>query len=138
MAHRSFGTVRLAPEREPITFDFGLYGEETFTVVPEPSLGDCFDLADAPDPTPTNFLEASRACAKFIERMLAPEDRPRFRSALHRIPSSEAMVIVECATFIAEAVSGFPTEPPAPSSRGRKPTGTSSRQKQGTRPRSAA
>ena len=61
MTHRTFGAERLSPTRAPITFDFGIYGEETFTVVPETMLGDCFDLADVPDPTPTNDLEAARA-----------------------------------------------------------------------------
>jgi len=133
MAHRTFGAVRLSPEREPITFDFGLYGEEQFTVVPEPTLGDCFDLYDAPEPTPSNELEAARACARFIERMLRPEDRPRFRLALHRIPSTEAHVIIECAQYIAEAVSGFPTTPPDASSSGRPRTGTHSKSKPATR-----
>lgn len=136
MAHRTFGAVRLSAEREPLTFSFGLYGEESFTVVPEPMLGDVFDLADAPEPTPTNMLEASRACVRFIERMLHPDDKVRFRAALHRIPSSEAHVIVECATWIAEQVSGFPTRPPGGSSAGRVRTGSNSRPKSGGKPRS--
>jgi hypothetical protein len=136
VTHRSFGAVRLSPAREPITFDFGLYGEESFTVVPEPTLGDCFDLQDAPEPTPENALQAARACARFIERMLDPDDRARFRAALHRIPSPEAHVIVECASFIAEQVTSFPTVPPGPSSSGRRRTGASSRRKPGTPPRS--
>jgi len=127
MTHRTFGAERLSPTRAPITFDFGIYGEETFTVVPETMLGDCFDLADVPDPTPTNDLEAARACARFIERMLDLADRPRFKAALYRIPSSESMVIVDCATWIAGQVSGFPTRPPAGSSRGRGPTGRTSK-----------
>ena len=137
MAHRTFGAVRLAAEREPITFDFGIYGEETFTVVPEPSLGDCFDLYDAPEPTPENALEAARVLARFIERMLDPADRPRFQAALKRIPSSEAHVIIESATWIAEQVSGFPTVPPASSSGGRRRTGSSSKRKPAGRTRSA-
>jgi hypothetical protein len=136
MAHRTFGSVRLAPKREAITFDFGIYGEESFTVVPEPSLGDCFDLYDAPEPTPTNALEAARACAKFIERMLDPEDRPRFRETLHRIPSNEAHVIVEAASYIAEQVSGFPTQPSGGSSAGRPSTGKRSKSKPGGSTRS--
>ena len=50
--HQSFGTVRAGIEREPITFDFGIWGNEQFTVVPEPSLGDTIELYDAPEPTP--------------------------------------------------------------------------------------
>jgi hypothetical protein len=136
MAHRSFGAVRLAPPRDPITFDLGLYGEDRFTVVPEPSLGDCFDLYDAPEPTPTNMLESARILARFVRRMVDPADQPRFDAALRRIPSTEAHVIVEAATWIAEQVTGFPTTPPGGSSAGRQPTGNSSRRKSGGRPHS--
>lgn len=127
MAHRSFGAVRRATQREAITFDFGLYGEETFTVIPDPSLGDCIELHDAPEPTPTNMLESARLLARFIRRMLSPDDRARFDAALFRIPSSELSIVVECASWIAEQVSGFPTRPPGVSSSGRHRTGTSSK-----------
>lgn len=136
MGHRTFGAVRLAPPREPITFDFGLYGEERFTVVPEPSLGDCFDLHDAPEPTPTNMLESARILARFIRRMIAPEDQARYDQALHRIPSSECHVIVEAAAWIAEQVAGFPTTPSSGSPAGRQPTRNSSKPKSGGRTRS--
>jgi len=129
--HRSFGAVRAAVEREPITFDFGLYGEESFTVVPDPTLGDTFDLYDAPEPTPANELESARVCARFIRRMLAPEDRARFDQALYRIPAAECHVIVGCAVWITEQVTTFPTEPPTTSSRGRQSSGTSSRARRG-------
>lgn len=129
MAHRSFGAVRRAAEREPITFDFGRYGEETFAVVPDPSLGDTFELHDAPEPTPTNMLETSRILARFIRRMLSPEDRPRFDAALYRIPSTEVQIIIDCAAYITEQVSGFPTRPPTDSSAGRRRTGSSSKRK---------
>lgn len=125
--HRSFGSVRAAVTREPITFDFGLYGEETFTVVPDPTLGDTFDLYDAPEPVSKNDLEAARTLARFVRRMLTLEDRARFDLALHRIPSSECHIIIDCATWIAEQVTGFPTEPPANSSRGRQPNGSASK-----------
>lgn len=136
MPHRSFGAVRAGVEREPITFDFGLYGEETFTVVPDPSLGDTFDLADAPEPNPDNMLEASRVLARFISRMLAPEDRPRFTQALYRIPATQCHLIVECAQYVAEHVTTVPTLPPASSSRGRRTAGTSSKRTRGGGPRS--
>lgn len=127
MTHRSFGTVRLTAERDPITFDFGIYGEETFTVIPEPMLGDTLDLLDAPEPTPTDELEAVRAITRFIRRLLAPEDRPRFSAALGRIPAAEAHIILELGTWITEQVTGFPTTPPAPSSRGRQHPGQRSK-----------
>ena len=136
MPHRSFGAVRAGVEREPITFDFGLYDEETFTVVPDPSLGDTFDLADAPEPTPDNLLDTARVLARFIRRMLDPADRPRFDAALYRIPAPQMHVVVDCAAYIAEHVTTFPTEPPANSSRGRRTAGTSSKAKRGGGPRS--
>lgn len=136
MAHRSFGAVRRATQREAITFDFGVYGEETFTVIPDPSLGDCIELHDAPEPTPTNMLETARLLARFIRRMLAPEDRARFDAALFRIPSTELAIVVKCASWIAEQVSGFPTQPPEVSSSGRPRTGANSRPKPAGRARS--
>ena len=129
MPHSTFGAVRLTAQREPITFTFGVWGEDVFTVVPEPSLGDCFDLADAPEPVASNMLEAAAVLARFIERMLDVDDRPRFREALKRIPASEAHVIVEAATWITEQVTGFPTGPSKPSSVGRPITGRNSKPK---------
>lgn len=127
MAHQSFGTVRVGPERKPITFDFGIYGEETFTVVPEPSLGDTFDVQDAPEPNPTNILEVSRVLARFIRRMLEPEDRPRFDDALKRIPASQAHIVYECAIWITRQITPFHQPPADTSSVGRSRTGRTSR-----------
>lgn len=128
MAHRSFGTVRAAVEREPVTFDLA---GESFTVTPDPSLGDTFDLYDAPEPTPENELESVRVLARFVRRMLDPEDRSRFDAALYRIPSSHSYVIIEVAEWITEQVAGFPTVPPTTSSGGRRPAGTSSKKRPG-------
>lgn len=123
MSHRTFGAVKRAATREPITFDFGVYGEERFTITPEPSLGDCFQLYDAPEKTPTNLLEVARACARFIRSMIDPKDRRRFDEALTRIPASEAGIIFEAAEWITEQVTGFPTPPPEDSSSGRQTSG---------------
>lgn len=133
MAHRTFGAVRLTALREPVTFDFGVYGEEVFTLIPEPSLGDCFELYDTPEPEPTNELEAVRACARFIERMLEPNDRPRFKAALTRIPTTESHIVIECAAWITEQVTGFPILPPEDSSSGRQRTGSNSKKTSGGR-----
>lgn len=133
MPHRSFGTVRIGAEREPITFDFGLYGEETFTVVPEPSLGDTFDLADAPEPTPTNVVEVARICARFISRMLEPTDRPRFSDALKRIPATQCHVVIETAEWITSQLTPFLDAPSPSSSGGRRVGGTSSKKRPATR-----
>lgn len=130
MPHQSFGTVRAGVEREPITFDFGLFGEETFTVVPDPSLGDVLDLLDAPEPTPTNETQTLAVLTRFIRRLLPVEDRPRFNQALYRIPITEApAIVIDCAAWIATQVTGFPTVPPTTFSRGRPPSGASSKPK---------
>lgn len=127
MPRRSFGAARRSAAAEPIVFTLGPFLEE-FTVVPEPSLGDTFDVFDAPEPSPSNMLESARLLARFIRRMLAPEDRPRFDQTLYRMqPANEAAVaIVECAMWITEQVTGFPTVPPADSSDGRHTNGTTS------------
>lgn len=129
--HRTFGAVRAATQRESITFDFGLYGEETFTVVPTPTLGDTFDLYDAPEATPDNLLATARILARFVRRMLAPEDRARFDAALYRIPADQVHLIVECAEWIAEQVTGFPPVPPTTSSGGRRTSGRTSKRQPG-------
>lgn len=127
MPHRSFGAARVGADREPITFDFGLYGEETFTIVPSPSLGDTLDLYEAPEPTPENELESVRVLVRFIRRLLKPEDVGRFNAALHRLPADQAHVVVDLGAWIAEQVSGFPTQPADTSSSGRQATGENSK-----------
>jgi hypothetical protein len=126
--HRDFDAARRAHhiDRDPVTFTLG---GDTFTVLPDPTLGDTFDLADAPDIKPEDFdpdgapdLVLVRVLRDFIRRMLDEDERPRFDRAMYRIPSTEAYVIVECAMWITEQVTGFPTEPPASSSSGRPPT----------------
>lgn len=128
MPHKSFGAVRQGVERAPITFDFGIYGEETFTVNPDPSIGDTFDLHDAPEPNATNELESVRVLARFIRRLLKPEDKKRFDEALYRIPSTEAAVIIMgCAEYIVQHIVPFALPPAESSSAGRPPTGSDSK-----------
>lgn len=130
MPHQSFGTVRAAVEREPVTFDFGLFSEETFTIIPVPSLGDTLDLLDAPEPTPKNEVQTLAVLSRFIRRLLDPADVQRFNQALYRIPIDEApAIIISCAAWIATQVSGFPTRPPTTSSRGRSTRGAHSKPK---------
>jgi len=105
--------------RPPLTFEFGLYGEEEFTITPTPSLGDCFDLKDVPEISDfTTELEQVRILAKFIRKMIVPEDRQRFDAALYRIPSTHGHLVIECAAWIAEKVAEFPTTPAVSSSVG--------------------
>lgn len=126
MPHQSFGAVRTLAEREPVTFDFGMFDEHRFVVIPEPSLGDTFDLYDAPEPTPETMLDAARVCARFVRRMIVPEQRARFDEALVRIPASHAHLIVDACRYIAEQVIGRPTEPLPSSSDGQRGSGTNS------------
>jgi len=123
--HKDFDAARraYAPDRDPVTFTLG---GELFTVLPDPTLGDTFELYDAPEPTPENEQESVRILTRFIRRMIPEEERPRFDLALYRIPSTHGFVIIECATYIAEQVVQRPTEPPRTSSSGRRPTGKKS------------
>lgn len=145
MAHRDFDASRRAHhlERDPVTF---VLGGESFTVLPDPSLGDTFDLADAPDISAKDFdpdgapdLALVRVLKNFIRRMLPDDERARYDLALYRIPSTEAYAIVECAEWIVGQVTAFPTEPPASSSSGRPTTrsgGASSKGRSGGTPTS--
>lgn len=129
MPAASFGAVRAGVAREPITFRFGIFDEHEFTVVPDPTLGDLFDLHDAPEPTPTNEMETVRVLARFIRRMLIPEDRKRFDEALYRIPSTRADVIIAAAEWITSQVAPFPAAPSRSSSERRRSTGTTSKKR---------
>jgi hypothetical protein len=121
--HRDFDADRRAadPERDPVTFALG---GETFTVVSDPSLGDTFALADAPEFDPqdlnsTTSIGALRALKRFIRTMIEPDEHERFELALSRVPTTQGYVLMEVAAWIAEQVTGFPTQPPASSSGGR-------------------
>lgn len=130
MPHADFDASRRAyqVDRDPVTFTLG---GETFTVLPDPSLGDTFDLADAPEITDADLspdgspdLVLVRVLARFIRRMLPADDRARFDRALYTVPSTHAYVIVECAVFITEQVTTRPSEPSGNSSPGRRTTTT--------------
>jgi hypothetical protein len=118
MAHRSFEAARLSEAREPITFDFGLYGQEQFTVTPDPSLGDTLELYGLPDDIMTldrespTYTKSIQLLTRFIRRMLRAEDRERFDKALYAIPSTQSYIIVEVAEWICEQVVPVPSKPP--------------------------
>lgn len=128
--HRDFDAGRREIERDPVTFSLA---GETFTITPTPSLGDVFELADAPDVAPEEFDPASavsltlvRTLKRFIRSMIEPDDRPRFDAAMFRVGSHEGWLFVEIASWIAEQVTGFPTSPSAGLSGGRSTTRTGS------------
>jgi hypothetical protein len=147
--HRDFDAVRRAyggEERELVTFTLA---GETFMVLPDPTLGDTFDLADAPeipenfDPTRSQDMQLVRLLSKFIRKMLPVEERPRYDQALYKVPTSHTVVIIEIASYIAEHVIvpgveiANPVLPPTTFSRGRRTTGHSSKSKSGGRNRSS-
>lgn len=125
MPHRSFEAARITEQREPITFNFGVYGTSTFTINPDPSLGDVLELDKLPELTDFNktLPEVIRTLVTFIRRMLKAEDKAKFDEELFRIPSTQMFLIVECAEYIAEQVMPVPSQPPSSSSTGR-PSGT--------------
>lgn len=130
--HRDFDAVRRAweVERDPVTFRLA---DETFTVLPDPTLGDTFELADAPDIDPDTFdggadLRAIRVLSNFIRRMLPVEDRQRWdNTVLLKIPASQAIVIYHVAVYVTEQVTGHPFEPSRASSKRRATSGRTSK-----------
>jgi hypothetical protein len=130
---RDFDVARRAYDDtfEPVSFELA---GETFTVLREPTLGDTFELHDAPDIDVEDFdgsdrthLALVRVLVRFISHMLDQNDRPRFAQALYRIPVSHQGVLIEVATFITEQVVGRPTEPSSTSSAGPQVAGRRSK-----------
>jgi hypothetical protein len=126
MPNRDFDAARAAYtwKVEPVTFTLaGL----SFTVMPDPSMGDIMDLHRAPEiPKNIEDLTDERAIlllSTFIKKMLKYEDREKFDRALYDVPRSQGLVLVEIAAYIAEASSGFPTRRLASSVTGQRGTG---------------
>jgi hypothetical protein len=128
MPHRDFDAARAERERliEPETFTFG--GQD-FTCVLAPALGDVFDLADAPEPG-DDLMAASRAMAFFVEKLLVPEDRPRWHDILRALDTPHGPInaydVLEVGMYLSEVFTGRPTEPSTDSSGGRASTGDNS------------
>lgn len=129
MPHRDFDAVRALRlrDREPVTFTIG---GERFTCVVEPALGDALALADAPEPDQSE-VGAARAIVRFVESLLVPEDRRRWRRTVARqsprrwrrqAPVSAAE-IVELGAWLASAYTARPTVPSSASSSGRRSSG---------------
>lgn len=123
--HRDYDALRAEIERQHDPLTFTLFGHK-FTTVTAPRLGDVFDLLDAPEPVGETEQEAVRALARFIRKMLIPEDRPHWDEALYRLGPEHAELIVRVGTDLAEQYLARPTEPPDESSSGRPGTGESS------------
>lgn len=133
MAYKDFDAARRAYGDDnipPVTF--ALAGE-VFELLPDPTLGDTFDIADTPDLRPEHFdsansahIEIIRSLCQFVKRMLPVQDRPRWDAALYRVPVSHMPVIIEITDYIAQEVIDRPTVPPSSSSTGRLITGPTS------------
>jgi hypothetical protein len=127
MPHRDFDAARAERERqvEPVTFTLG---GETFQCV-APSVGDALDLADAPEPE-SSLIGSVKAIAKFIDKILIPADRGRFKKLLRKMDTPHGPVnsydLIEVGMWLAEEYAGRPTEPSTDSSGGRATTGDTS------------
>ncbi len=127
-------------EADPV--EFTLAGERFRTLL-EPTLGDLLDLHRCPEPPDVWDLDNPAHMAifdildRFVRRGL-PDDgtRERWEAALYRIPRSGWPVIYDVAQLITEQLTGFPSEPPASSSAGRRPNGRHSSKRTGGKPRS--
>lgn len=126
MTHRSFPRTAGLVLQEPVTFDLG--GEQ-FTCRLRPSLGDTFELMDAPEPTPETTAQAVYTIARFIRRLLIEEDQERWHELMFTLGQEDCGTLIELASWLAEQFSGFPTEPPASSSAGRRANGTTSKKR---------
>jgi hypothetical protein len=126
--HRDFDAARAERERtvDPVTFTLG--GED-FSCVLAPSVGDAFDLADAPEPE-TSLIGSCRAITAFVDKILVPKDRPRFKNLIRKMDTPHgpinALDLVELGSWLGEEFSGRPTGPSTESSGGRETTGESS------------
>lgn len=137
MPHRDFDAVRALRlrNREPVTFTIG---GERFTCVVEPALGDALALADAPEPDQSE-VGAARAIVRFVESLLVPEDRRRWRRVVarqsprrwRRSAPVSAAEIVELGAWLASSYTARPTVPSSASSSGRHSSGDHSTAKPG-------
>jgi hypothetical protein len=102
-------------DREPVTF--ALCGE-TFTVLPEPSLGDLFDLRKGPDvdlelkaydEANPQHLALTELLKNYIGRCIPLEDRPRWEALQYRLRLSEGGLIWSIAQTLLTVGIGFPT-----------------------------
>lgn len=129
--HVDFDAARAAWARQesPLTFTVC---EQTFTCVTTPSLGDAFDLMDAPEPVVTDInSQGIRAICGFIRRCLVPDSRPDWDALLYRPDALEAADIVYIGAQLAEQYAGRPFKPSGSSSPGRRSTGSTKTRQRG-------
>lgn len=143
MPHRDFDAARAERLRkvEPVAFTIG---GERFTCVAEPTLGDALALADAPEPE-DNEAAAARALVRFVESLLVPSDRARWRRTIarqrysrwRRRPPVSTSELIELGAWLTVAYTARPTVPSSDSSSGRRPSGDPSNGRSSTGPGAA-
>lgn len=125
MPYRAFVVARANALGEELGFEFA---GESFRCRPSPTLGDTFDLMDAPEPAPETLAQAARAIARFVRRLLADDtERARWDDLLRRTGNEGLPALIDLGTWLAEQVAAIPPKPPASSRGGRRPTGKSSK-----------
>ena len=128
--HRDFDAARAERLRgtEPVTFTIG---GQRFRCVLEPALGDALALADAPEPQDSQ-AGAARAIVRFVESLLGPEDRgrwrrlgggQRYRRFARRRPPVSSAELIELGAWLSIQYTARPTVPSSASSSGRRHSG---------------
>lgn len=139
--HRDFDAARAERLRgtEPVTFTIG---GQRFRCVLEPALGDALALADAPEPQDSE-AGAARAICRFVESLLVPEDRRRWRRLCgrqryrrfgRRRPPVSSAELLELGAWLAMSYTARPTVPSSDSSSGRRHSGDRSNGRSSTAP----
>lgn len=131
MPHRDFDAMRreFDVERDPITFTFM---ERQWTISPNPTLGDTFELGDAPQVVlekikDEELLAVVQVLVDFIGRMMSTAEQKQAWTALtYEIPATYGQIIIDIAGYITAEVTGVPFELREDSSSGQESTGQSS------------
>jgi hypothetical protein len=132
--HRDFDAARAERERkvDPVTFTLG--GED-FSCVLAPSVGDAFDLADAPEPE-SSLIGSVRAITAFVDKILVVDDRQRFRELIRRVDTPHGPInsydLIEQGSWVGEELSWTASAPVWPVKRNRSDSSGSPSPKPGS------
>lgn len=123
MPHQDYDALRAEQRREHDPLTFTLFGH-LYTCAPAPSLGDTFELMDAPEPM-DNEAEALRALCRYIRRMVVPTDQAHWDQATYKLDIDDLPLLMAISVDLLEQYANRPTVPPSESSDGRPGTGPS-------------
>lgn len=118
MPHKDYDAVAASIQRrqEPLTFTFC---GTLFTTAPTPTLGDTFDLLDAPEIEIGDLSNESRNCrvlASFIRSMLVDEaEKEKWDKVLYTARLELLPVLMLITNDLVEQYSARPTSPPVES-----------------------